>query len=74
MVKKIIAEKAGPEQPKKKKRKKGISKDVRLALNTIKKSITMVTDTGIDMKTEEEDLEDVYRITIEIPKSKTNDK
>lgn len=34
----------------------------------------MVTDTGIDMKTEEEDLEDVYRITIEIPKSKTNDK
>jgi len=74
LVKKIIAEKAGPEQPKKKKRKKGISKDVRLALNTIKKSITMVTDTGIDMKTEEEDLEDVYRITIEIPKSKTNDK
>lgn len=74
LVKKIIAEKAGSEQPKKKKRKKGISKDVRLALNTIKKSITMVTDTGIDMKTEEEDLEDVYRITIEIPKSKTNDK
>lgn len=74
LVKKIIAEKAGPEQPKKKKRQKGISKDVRLALNTIKKSISMVTDTGIDMKTEEEDLEDVYRITIEIPKSKTNDK
>lgn len=74
LVKKIIAEKAGPEAPKKKKRKKGISKDVRLALNTIKKSITMVTDTGIDMKTEEEDLEDVYRITIEIPKNKLNDK
>lgn len=70
IVKKLVAEKNGPVPAKKKKRKKGISKDVRLALNTIKKSITMVTDTGIDMKTEEEDLEDVYRITIEIPKNK----
>ncbi|MGX7417176.1 nucleoid occlusion protein [Carnobacterium gallinarum] len=74
IVKKLVAEKNGSVPVKKKKRKKGISKDVRLALNTIKKSITMVTDTGIDMKTEEEDLEDVYRITIEIPKNKNQDK
>lgn len=70
LVKSIKADKEEKTPAKPKKRKKGISKDIRLALNTIKKSITMVNDTGIKMKTEEEDLEDVYRITIEIPKKK----
>lgn len=71
LVKKIILAK-NPDKETPKKRKIGITKDVRLALNTIKKSLTMVSDTGIDLKTEEEELEDVYRITIEIPKHKGN--
>ncbi len=60
-----------PEEPEVKKRKssrKAISKDVRIALNTIKQSLTMVTKSGIHVKTEEEDTEDYYQITVKIPK------
>ena len=62
-----------PEEPETKKRKasrKAISKDVRIALNTIKQSLTMVTKSGITLKTEEEDTEDYYQITVKIPKKK----
>lgn len=62
-----------PEEPEVKKRKssrKAISKDVRIALNTIKQSLTMVTKSGIDLKTEEEDTEEYYQITVKIPKKK----
>ena len=62
-----------PEVPEVKKRKptrKAISKDVRIALNTIKQSLTMVTKSGIDVKTEEEDTDDYYQITVKIPKRK----
>ena len=62
-----------PEEPEVKKRKanrKAISKDVRIALNTIKQSLTMVTKSGINLKTEEEDTEDYYQITVKIPKKK----
>lgn len=55
--------------PKKAKRK-SVSKDIRLAMNTIKKTVSMVKETGMKIKATEEDLEDVYRITIEIPKEK----
>ncbi|MGM9950795.1 MAG: nucleoid occlusion protein [Lysinibacillus sp.] len=59
------------EQPKPKRAKrKAISKDVRIALNTIKQSLSMVTKSGIDVKTEEEDNEDYYQITVKIPKKK----
>ena len=64
-----------PEEPEAKPKKakpklKSISKDVRIALNTIKQSLTMVTKTGIQLKTEEEDTEDYYQITVKIPKKK----
>ncbi|MEK4630493.1 MAG: nucleoid occlusion protein [Solibacillus sp.] len=62
-----------PEEPEVKKRKasrKAISKDVRIALNTIKQSLTMVTKSGINVKTEEEDTEEYYQITVKIPKNK----
>lgn len=60
------------EKPKKTKPKlKAISKDVRIALNTIKQSLTMVSKSGIDVKTEEEDTEDYYQITVKIPKNKS---
>jgi ParB family chromosome partitioning protein len=43
--------------------------DTRIAVNTIKKSIKMVTDAGLPVKTHEEETTDGYRITIEIPKN-----
>lgn len=49
-------------------RKKAISRDIRIALNTIRQSLTMVQESGIDIVQSEEDEEDFYRITIQIPK------
>lgn len=51
-------------------KRKAISKDVRIALNTIKQSLTLVTKSGINVNTEEEDTEDYYQITVRIPKKK----
>ena len=51
-------------------KRKAISKDLRIALNTIKQSLSMVTKSGITVKTEEEDTEDYYQITVKIPKKK----
>lgn len=67
LIKKIKGEN---EQPKKKKKpiRKGISKDIRLAMNTIRKSVDMVTQTGMNIDTEEEDHEDYYQFTIKIRK------
>ncbi|ASN03800.1 nucleoid occlusion protein [Virgibacillus necropolis] len=59
------------DEPKKKKPKlKGVNKDMRIAVNTIRQSLTMVTDTGIDVETDEKDLDDYYQFTIKIPKNK----
>lgn len=61
-------------EPKKEKaekpKRKGISKDIRIALNTIKQSLSMVQKSGVQIKTEEEDTEDYYQITVKIPKNK----
>ncbi|WP_438445183.1 nucleoid occlusion protein [Gorillibacterium sp. sgz5001074] len=43
-------------------------KNVRLALNTIRQSVNMVADTGMQIKTDEKDYEDHYEIIIRIPK------
>ncbi|MEG0261129.1 MAG: nucleoid occlusion protein [Lysinibacillus sp.] len=51
-------------------KRKAISKDVRIALNTIKQSLSMVTKSGITVKTEEEDTEEYYQITVKIPKKR----
>lgn len=57
-------------EKKAKPKRKSVSKDVRIALNTIKQSLSMVTKSGINVKTEEEDTEDYYQITVKIPKKK----
>lgn len=44
-------------------------KNVRLALNTIRQSVSMVADTGMQIKTDEKDYEDHYEIIIRIPKN-----
>ena len=59
-------EKDKPKRPK----RKAISKDIRIALNTIKQSLSMVTKSGINVKTEEEDNDEYYQITVRIPKKK----
>lgn len=59
-------------EPKKPKaRRKAISRDMRIAMNTIKESLSMVTKSGIDLTTEEEEYEEYYQITVKIPKKKS---
>ncbi len=59
-------------EPKKPKpRRKAISRDMRIAMNTIKESLNMVTKSGIDLTTEEEEHEEYYQITVKIPKKKS---
>lgn len=54
--------------PKPKAKRISFTKDVRLALNTIRQSIEMVSGTGMQIKTDEKDHEDHYEIVIKIPK------
>lgn len=59
------------EQEKKEKpMRKAVSRDIRIALNTIRQSLTMVSKSGITVNTEEEDTEEYYKITVKIPKNK----
>lgn len=52
----------------KKSRRISFTKDVRLALNTIRQSIDMVVSSGMSISKQEKDFEDYYEITIQIPK------
>ncbi|WP_211750019.1 nucleoid occlusion protein [Paenibacillus sp. Marseille-Q4541] len=54
----------------KKSKRISFTKDVRLALNTIRQSIDMVSGSGLEIKTKESDHEDHYEILIQIPKRK----
>jgi ParB family chromosome partitioning protein len=48
--------------------KKIINRDVRIALNTLRQSIVMISDHGIKVETEENERDDFYEVTIRIPK------
>jgi ParB family chromosome partitioning protein len=52
----------------KKSKRVSFSKDVRLAVNTIRQSVEMVTSSGLIINTLENDHEDHYEIIIKIPK------
>lgn len=39
-------------------------------MNTIRQSLNMVSDTGVDVESDEQELDDYYQITIKIPKQK----
>lgn len=52
----------------KKSKRVSYTKDVRLALNTIRQSIDMVSGSGMEIKTSENDRGDHYEIVIQIPK------
>lgn len=47
---------------------RAVSADTRVAVNTIKRSLKMVSNAGLKVKTTEEDHADSYRITIDIMK------
>ncbi|WP_188455530.1 nucleoid occlusion protein [Virgibacillus oceani] len=63
-------EEKGSDKKKKRPKLKGVNKDIRIAMNTIRQSLNMVSDTGIDVETDEEDLDEYYQFTIKIPKKK----
>lgn len=63
----------GQEKKQKTKRKAQIiSKDIRIATNTIRRSIDLIEKTGIKVETEEEDLGEYYQITIKVKKKDNN--
>jgi len=51
-------------------RRKMVNRDVRIALNTLKQSLSMISKSGIEFETQEEDQEDYYQVVIKIPKRK----
>jgi len=57
--------------PVKKPRKLSFSRDVRLAVNTIRQSLDMIKQSGISCEQEEEDHEDYYQFVIRVPKTKS---
>lgn len=65
-----IAKMSDPKKKMKKKKPtfKGVNKDVRIAMNTIRQSLDMVSGTGLDVESKEQELDDYYQITIKIPK------
>lgn len=56
--------------PKPKPKRKAFSKDMRIAVNTIRQSLSMVSDSGIDLNADEEEFDEYYQFTIRIPKKK----
>ncbi len=54
----------------KKPKRFSFSKDMRLAVNTIRQSVDMVMKSGLSLHTDEKDHEDYYEFIIKIPKNK----
>ena len=65
-VVKVISNKEQKPKP----RRKAFSKDMRIAINTIRQSLNMVADNGINLDAKEEEFEEYYQFTIKIPKKK----
>ena len=57
-------------EQKPKPKRKAFSKDMRIAVNTIRQSLNMVTDNGINLDAKEEEFEEYYQFTIKIPKKR----
>ena len=56
------------EQPKKKVMLKGITRNMKIALNTIRQALKMVEKAGIELETKEEESEDYVTVTIRFQK------
>ncbi|MBX5435785.1 MAG: nucleoid occlusion protein [Alicyclobacillaceae bacterium] len=55
-------------KPKARTRRRGLPKDVRIALNTVRQSVEMIERTGLAVVCEERDGQDYYEFHIRIPK------
>ncbi|PSL45934.1 Effector of nucleoid occlusion Noc [Salsuginibacillus halophilus] len=64
----LIAKWNAPKPAQKKPRKKHYAKDTRLALNTIRQSLDMVEESGLNLETDEEEYEEYVQFTIRVPK------
>lgn len=56
------------QEPKKKQTRKSYSRDLRIAVNTIRQSIDMVKQTGMEVEANEQEHENYYELVIRIPK------
>ncbi|GBF11464.1 nucleoid occlusion protein [Tepidibacillus sp. HK-1] len=65
-IKQIIEKLTGESKPKTK--KIAFSRDMRIAMNTIRQSVDMVLKTGMDIITDEKDHDEYYEFIIKIPK------
>lgn len=70
MPAKPVDTKPKPKKRAKRSNAKGLTADTRVAVNTIKKSVKLIRDNGMKIKTRESDEDDHYEIVIEIPKQK----
>ncbi|HGI0998062.1 TPA: nucleoid occlusion protein, partial [Streptococcus pyogenes] len=52
-------------KPKRKAKQKAVSRDTRIAMNTIRQSLQMVADSGLNVNSEEEEFDEYYQITIQ---------
>jgi ParB family chromosome partitioning protein len=58
-----------PDETKLKQVRKSFSRDMRLAMNTIRQSVDMIVKSGLSIETDEKDHEEYYEFTIKIPKN-----
>lgn len=65
----MMIERMEGDAKKKPQKRKGLSRDVRLAVNTIRQSLDMIGKNGIAVECEEQDEEQYYQFVIRVPKS-----
>ncbi|MDG4657557.1 nucleoid occlusion protein [Ectobacillus antri] len=65
-----VAKMLEQEVPKPKAKRKAVSRDMRIAMNTIRQSLQMVENSGVTIDSEEEEFDEYYQITIKIPKKR----
>jgi len=58
-------------KPKKKRVRRIVNRDVRIALNTIRESVSVIHDNGIAIDTKEEENDDYFQVTVRIAKKKS---
>lgn len=56
------------DQKKPKPQRKAFSRDTRIAMNTIRQSLSMVSESGVSIDSEEQEFDDYIQFTIKIPK------
>lgn len=67
-VKQFLEKKSDDQNEKTKPKRVAFSRDLRIAMNTIRQSIDMVLRTGLTLETNENDHDDYYEFIIKIPK------